>query len=41
MDNKKTVFLAGATGLVGSYLLKILLQEGYMSTKVVKVKLIL
>jgi len=28
-NNKKTVFLTGATGLVGSYLLKILLQEGY------------
>lgn len=29
MDNKKTVFITGATGLVGSYLLKILLQNGY------------
>ncbi len=28
-DNKKTVFLTGATGLVGSYLLKVLLQEGH------------
>jgi long-chain acyl-CoA synthetase len=27
--NKKKVFLTGATGLVGSYLLKILLQEGH------------
>ena len=27
--SQKTVFLTGATGLVGSYLLKILLQEGY------------
>ncbi|MDP2923723.1 MAG: SDR family oxidoreductase [Candidatus Omnitrophota bacterium] len=27
MDNKKTVFLTGATGLVGSYLLKILLEN--------------
>jgi len=29
MDKQKTVFLTGATGLVGSYLLKILLQEGH------------
>jgi len=28
-DNKRIIFLTGATGLVGSYLLKILLQEGY------------
>src|SRR4030067_1542637 len=29
MDNKKKILLTGATGLVGSYLLKILLQEGH------------
>ncbi|MFH2138348.1 MAG: SDR family oxidoreductase [Candidatus Omnitrophota bacterium] len=29
MDEKKTIFLTGATGLVGSYLLKILLQNGH------------
>ena len=29
MNDKKTVFLTGATGLIGSYLLKILLREGY------------
>ncbi len=29
MKNKKIVFLTGATGLVGSYLLKVLLNEGY------------
>ncbi len=29
IDNKRTVFLTGATGLVGSYLLKVLLQKGY------------
>ncbi len=28
-DNKRIIFLTGATGLVGSYLLKILLQEGH------------
>jgi len=28
-DNKKTIFLTGATGLVGSYLFKTLLQEGH------------
>jgi thioester reductase-like protein len=28
-DDKKIVFLTGATGLVGSYLLKLLLQEGH------------
>ena len=27
-NNKKTIFLTGATGLVGSYLLNILLQKG-------------
>jgi long-chain acyl-CoA synthetase len=29
MNKQKTVLLTGATGLVGSYLLKILLQKGY------------
>jgi thioester reductase-like protein len=30
MDNKKrTIFLTGTTGLIGSYLLKVLLQNGY------------
>lgn len=28
-DKKRTIFLTGATGLVGSYLLKILLQHGH------------
>jgi long-chain acyl-CoA synthetase len=28
-DNKKTILLTGATGLVGSYLLKVLLQKSY------------
>ena len=29
MESKRTVFLTGATGLVGSYLLKILLENGH------------
>ena len=28
-DNKKIIFLTGATGLVGSYLLKVFLKDNY------------
>ena len=38
MKKKKTIFLTGATGLLGSYLLKILIEKGHKVYALVRSK---